>query len=88
MRHLIKPIQTPNVSAGVTIGINQGFSAALGVSDTEVEACLGRGRTGLRKYGISDARPFKSILRKTVHRQAETAQRKRLACNLFYEVRI
>ena len=70
---MTKPIQTPNVSAGVTIGINQGFSAALGVSDTEVEASLGRGRTELRKYGISDARPFKSTLRTTRSQAGESS---------------
>jgi hypothetical protein len=46
---------------GITIGINDGFSAALGGSYTNVEAYLGRIRAELRKYGISDARPFKSI---------------------------
>jgi hypothetical protein len=42
-----------------------GFNAALFGSDTKVEAHLSRRRTELRKYGISDARRFKSILHTT-----------------------
>ena len=49
---------------GVTIGIdNDWLSVALGCSDTEVDVHLGKGRTELGKYGISNGRPFRSILR-------------------------
>jgi hypothetical protein len=49
----------------IAIGIHDGLSAALAGSNTNVEAYLGGSRTELRKYGISDARPFKSILHTT-----------------------
>jgi len=45
----------------IAIGIHDGLSSAVGGSDINVEAYLGGSRTELRKYGISDARPFKSI---------------------------
>jgi hypothetical protein len=49
----------------IAIGIHDGLSAALGGSNTNVEAYLDGSRTELRKYGISDARPFKSIVHTT-----------------------
>jgi hypothetical protein len=49
----------------IVIGIHDGLRSALGGSDTNVEAYQGGSRTELRKYGISDARPFKSILHTT-----------------------
>jgi hypothetical protein len=63
------------------------LAAALGGSDTEVEACLGRRRADLCKYGISNRRSFRSILPQRAHGQAETAEQKTLAYNLLYEVR-
>jgi ribose transport system substrate-binding protein len=62
-----------------------GLAAALGGSDTEVEARLGRRRTELRKYGISDGRPLRSILRTTRSTSGRNSQQKQFAYNLFYQ---
>jgi hypothetical protein len=54
---------------GITIGIdNDGLSVALGGSDSKVDDYLGGRRTELGKYGISNGRAFRSILR-TTHSQ-------------------
>ena len=42
-----------------------GLATALGGSETQVEAFPGQRRTELRKYGISNGRPLRCILRTT-----------------------